>query len=268
MLTDSVTGGLREVDVVIEAQVAGHAITISVECRDEGRRQSVEWVDQAYGKHLNLPTDHLVLVSNSGFTAHVLSKARAYKIHTVVPGELTDEDAAKIAAQISKVRRGRLEIVRVSKVSTLIADIGEPITLPDEAQGMPVFLATGRHVALMRDIIKGVVSTYDSEQIFAQASEGRQEVRIDADHPRVFIDELQQSLFLRIPAPENRLSQLTRISLTVDARYVNSDYVPLRPAKYQDTVYSWGELILEGRPSVVVAVTVPGGQTNIRTASL
>ena len=259
MLHDSITGMLREVDVVIEALVAGHPITISVECRDVARKQSVEWIDQAYGKHLNLPTDHLVLVSNSGFTAQALSKARAYKIHTVVPDELTEADAAQIAAQINKLRRGRLEIARISKVSTFVADIGEPITLPDEAWGMPVFQAGGEYLALMRDIITGIVASYNSEQVFAPSSEGRQEALIDAGNPRVFIDGRPRPLFLRIPASGGRLSQLTRISLTADAHYVSSDNIPLRPAKFQDTVRS-GELILEGHPSVVVAVTSPAAR--------
>src|SRR5260370_5160822 len=81
-LTDRATGAPREVDVFIEAQVAGHEIIVSVECRDHARKQAVGWIEEMHAKHSNLPTDHLVLVSSSGFTPNALKVARFHNIET------------------------------------------------------------------------------------------------------------------------------------------------------------------------------------------
>jgi hypothetical protein len=79
-LTDLVTGESREVDVCIETQVAGRQIIVSIECRDQARKQAMGWVEEMYAKHSRLPTDHLVLVSSSGFTPNALTVARSYNI--------------------------------------------------------------------------------------------------------------------------------------------------------------------------------------------
>lgn len=68
MLTDRMSGGQREVDVVAEGTVAGHNVVISIEVRDHARPQGLEWIEQAHDKHSRLPTNLLVLVSSSGFT--------------------------------------------------------------------------------------------------------------------------------------------------------------------------------------------------------
>ncbi|MBE8523530.1 hypothetical protein ILP97_39605 [Amycolatopsis sp. H6(2020)] len=68
LLTDSVLGITREVDIVIEGEVDGEPIVISVEVIEHGRRASVNWVQQMIRKHLYLPTNRLLLVSKSGFS--------------------------------------------------------------------------------------------------------------------------------------------------------------------------------------------------------
>ena len=76
MLVDRVSGQEREVDIVIRTALAGYEFVLSVECTACGRPASVEWVEQMYCKHSNLPTHKLVLVSNAGFTASALDKAK------------------------------------------------------------------------------------------------------------------------------------------------------------------------------------------------
>jgi hypothetical protein len=75
MLPDRLTGALREVDVYIEAIVAGHKVTVCVECVDEDRAASVAWVDEMAAKHQSLPTNRLVLAARKGFTKEALAKA-------------------------------------------------------------------------------------------------------------------------------------------------------------------------------------------------
>ncbi|SEH03447.1 Restriction endonuclease [Nonomuraea solani] len=91
-LPDRTTGETREVDVLLAAQVAGHRIRIGVECRDRGRKADVSWVEEMHGKHADVPTDRLVLVSASGFTKAAASKARHYNIEVVTPQRPIDQD--------------------------------------------------------------------------------------------------------------------------------------------------------------------------------
>ncbi|MFL6052419.1 MAG: hypothetical protein ACJ72W_05800, partial [Actinoallomurus sp.] len=45
MLIDRRTGEEREVDVLIEADVAGHTLRIGIECSDRKRPADVTWVE-------------------------------------------------------------------------------------------------------------------------------------------------------------------------------------------------------------------------------
>ena len=64
----ALNGANREVDVVIRSRVGEHDLVVSVECLDQKRAASVEWVEQMAEKHKSLPTSKLVLVSARGFS--------------------------------------------------------------------------------------------------------------------------------------------------------------------------------------------------------
>lgn len=90
MLPDG-AGEPREVDVVISSRVADHDFIISVEVIARGRPATKEWVDQMLGKHADLPTNLLVLVSKSGFTPGAETRARG-RAKLITPAELSDSD--------------------------------------------------------------------------------------------------------------------------------------------------------------------------------
>jgi hypothetical protein len=92
MLKDRLTGKEREVDVVIHAKIAGHSVLVGVEATALADPASVEWVDRMSGKHNSLPTDKLILVSESGFSAEAITKASALGIVTISPDEVKEED--------------------------------------------------------------------------------------------------------------------------------------------------------------------------------
>ncbi len=68
---------------MIEKQVGDYTITIGIECQGRGRVANVEWVEQMITKHQTLPTNKLILVSQSSFTETARKKARAYGIETM-----------------------------------------------------------------------------------------------------------------------------------------------------------------------------------------
>jgi hypothetical protein len=219
-----------------------------------------------YGKHHSLPTDHLVLVSRSGFTPQAIKKAQGYNIETVVPDEFTEEHAAEMGARISRVQIGRLEMVQVTKVRTIVAAIQEPITVPPEARDLPIFIETGRCVALMRDIVTGLLD-HDTQQIIVNPPDHIQEIEVRADNPRAVIDDKPQALYLKIPGPEPHLSRLEQISVAGEAWHMSS-YVPLRHGRFRDVIYSWGEVVIEGKPMIVVATKADDGTTTASLGSL
>ena len=67
-LREDGTGQPREVDVLVEHNIAGHDISIAVECRDYTRDQNLEWIDNLIGKYSRLKVSHVVAVSSSPFS--------------------------------------------------------------------------------------------------------------------------------------------------------------------------------------------------------
>jgi hypothetical protein len=70
MLQDARTGLRREVDVVMECDIGDVQVTVSFEVIDHKRKADIIWVEQMLKKHEALPTDKLVLISWSGFSAN------------------------------------------------------------------------------------------------------------------------------------------------------------------------------------------------------
>lgn len=95
-LVDERTGEGREVDVVVEARVTGYPITISIECTDTADPADVTWVEKMLGKHADLATDKLVLISAGGFTAQALAKARSCNAVALRLDDLGEHSWARI----------------------------------------------------------------------------------------------------------------------------------------------------------------------------
>ena len=103
-LPDRVTSTLREVDILVEQQIAGHKQLLGVECTsaiEQGQRRAADvgWVEQMLAKHRDLPTDHLILVSETGFSKPAITKATFYRAETIVLGDALAEDWTQIAGK-------------------------------------------------------------------------------------------------------------------------------------------------------------------------
>jgi len=92
LLTDTVTGEQREVDVLIETSIAGYDVKLGIECIDHKRKAGAPWVEGMVQKHENLPTNILILVSRSGFFVPALKKAKFYNVPAYSLGEAVDQD--------------------------------------------------------------------------------------------------------------------------------------------------------------------------------
>lgn len=84
MLRNRLTGSLVEVDIVIETFTGGVPIIVSVECTtSKSRAATVEWVREMIGKHQDLVTNKLVLVSGSGFSKEALALSEARGVEAI-----------------------------------------------------------------------------------------------------------------------------------------------------------------------------------------
>lgn len=91
LVHDSVTQALREADITVEMEIAGHQVLMAIECRDRRRPADIEWIDQLIGKYVNRAAK-VVAVSSSGFTAAAKEKAAGVGIDTMTIHEAADTD--------------------------------------------------------------------------------------------------------------------------------------------------------------------------------
>ncbi len=269
-LTDLVSGEGREVDVVIEANVAGHTVLVGLECRDWKRPQTVSWVEEMHAKHERLPTDRLVLVSKSGFTEGARAKAASYGIETVVPEDLTEEQAGDIARRARMVyTKLNLQAVEVlAWVSATETGKGEAfLTQPDH----DVFIESGELIAPMMTIVQALMQAAQAgfgEMIF-DAPEDTKGFEVKAEPPVVNIGDppVPHKLYMQKIDPELHLRQVERMVVKGTARITRTEF-PLRRGQLQDTVYSWGKATVEGKPTVVVTTKNAEGSTTVSMQAL
>jgi hypothetical protein len=161
-LVDANTGQQREVDIVIEREVAGHNTIVSVECNERGRPQGVAWVEEMRGKHEWLPTNLLVLVAKSGFTKSALDKASRLGIRTITPSEATPEFVGQIVNRLDRVWMKYVELQGVDRMVVWTAPTETtpkegpvpvtPDTLLFNESGMPIGHAEKLAKAIARNM--------------------------------------------------------------------------------------------------------------------
>jgi hypothetical protein len=83
LLKERCSTSMREVDILVEFELAGHTWRMAVECRDRSRKDDVGWIDGIIGKYKDLDVDKVVAVSRSGFSEPAKEKALANKIETI-----------------------------------------------------------------------------------------------------------------------------------------------------------------------------------------
>jgi hypothetical protein len=130
-LPDTATGGMREVDIVVEGKVAGDEIIISFEVVDYARPATVEWVERMIGKHRTMPTNRLVLVSWSGFTRAAIAKAQSEsgRVQTITPEELPDGSAPTLFLESFVAVPRHVTIRVVDDDGSMLSQEGLPLDL-------------------------------------------------------------------------------------------------------------------------------------------
>ena len=252
-LIDLVSGERREVDVCIETRVANHDVVISLECRDHGRPQSIGWIEEMHSKHSRLSTNLLVLVSSSGFTRNAVAAAQSYGIETVVPEELTDERADKIADRARRLRYTTLDL-QITSVRVWAEPTGteeeEVFLAPPK---LDIFRESGEFIGPLEAIVEGFKQNIDYGEVIFDAPEETKRFEVLVDSPEITADDpaTRYRLHVQKIEPQLHLRPVKRIMIEGDARVRRSDF-PLRYGQMQGVNYSWGEASFEDRPAVAV----------------
>ncbi|CAA9553224.1 MAG: hypothetical protein AVDCRST_MAG70-1098 [uncultured Thermomicrobiales bacterium] len=89
-------GRKREFDVLLTGQLAGDAVRVAIECKNEGQAIGVEPMDAFVGKlqDAGIPSRHGVYVSASGYTSGAVERAAAAGIQPLVLEGLTQDRLA------------------------------------------------------------------------------------------------------------------------------------------------------------------------------
>ena len=111
MLTDRVNGEQREVDILVTALAGGYTVQLGIEVISWTRPADTPWIEKMRAKHDNLPTDKLVLVSESGFYEPARRKAEFYGIEVLTLEEANEADWPLIATLTAT---GAFEVMTIS----------------------------------------------------------------------------------------------------------------------------------------------------------
>lgn len=273
LLTDRFTGEQREVDVCINSEIAGHKIIISLECRDRQRKADVSWVEEMHGKHESLPTNYLVLVSSSGFSAQARNKARNYGIDTVVPETLTDDQAKAMARRFDKARYTRLDFLDIVNVKAVMGPTStegeEEIRILDSQRNINVYLENGRYICAIGEYINMMIAGADYGQVIFDAPEDTKWFELSADWPGFSAQGSSGVLpiYFQKEEPSPHLRLIKRLTIEGNAKVGRSE-MPIKMGKFKDIPYTWGQAAVDDRTTVVVATGIETGDLKMRAQDL
>ncbi|MBF6173424.1 hypothetical protein [Nocardia blacklockiae] len=268
MLQDIDTGTEREVDICIEHMVAGHLVRVCIECSSHNRPRDVSWVEQMHSKHLRLPTNLLVLASESGFTPEALKKARYCRIETAVPESLPPSFGTDIVGKIDILGFGAMDLTPERVRFGVEATADQPEEVVAALSDNVIFSADGKPLAFAQwyanEITRHLdVTTSDS---LRNARGDETHFSIVVEYP-LFPDPItgeKVEIFLQKEEPTgNYLRRITFAEISGPAR-VRVGEIPLTHGELQGTGYSTGSAILsDGEPVYVVATETTQGERRL-----
>lgn len=254
LLRDAVTGIEREVDVVVEGQFDGEPMVISAEVIEHKRPATVTWVEQILRKHRDLPTNRLLLVSKSGFSANALSliETEAGRVEALTP-ELVEVDGSAVVKRlyVDNVNYKPTRcIVQVQTGGEQITVQGEPMT--------DVYAADGTLLGPLSYLVQDAVNLEPVRHgLFAEAHKNPEKDKVKGF-----------SLGLAMPQLGYHLKQVETGELhLIEGVEIWGDFsvyqteVPLTLTNLGGRTYAAAEAPIAGRPAVWVGTNNRAAQT-------
>jgi hypothetical protein len=268
MLTNSATGKKREVDVVLRSTTAGHEVVIGIEAAAHQRDpMSVEWVERMAGKHKYLPTDKVVLVSESGFSPQAEALAKAERLITISPETIEGGDpAVGILGAIRSLWPRRVVIAPSSARLHVEHSPNQLEWITDPPAELNIFTADGTFLGYFANILA----------IYAQSPAIRQKIEADTDlqdtgddmvvhlkvgsGPAWSVDSggAKHSFYVR---NDEGLCRVDEIEITLEIQIIVGEQVPLHHRQLTDidVTYAFGEGSLCDAPAIFVATDTSEG---------
>lgn len=266
MLMDKDSGAEREVDLLIRQKVAGHEVIVSVEAIEHGRVADVTWVDAMLGKHDSLPTNKLVLVSDSGFTRPARTKAETRGAVPITPQDLdvADPDSLVIGKldevwpkSVSLTVTGAKLVVMVSGASVVLTEVAADLEIVRE-DGSGCTHVQELAVAYANTLLEGTF-----EHLAADVTDSAT-VRFEAgvEPVEVVTDGGSHPVFLRFvrDTGEERLDQIMAMQLELSAIVSAGPPIQLTHRQIAGQKAAYGTTTAGDDPAVLVVVDAGEGE--------
>jgi hypothetical protein len=277
MLPSQRTGALREVDVVIRAKQAGHDVIVSVEAMARSRKADRTWVDMMVGKHADLPTSKLVLVSQKGFTADARAAALASNAVPLAPEDLSSSNRERDVLKAVPALWPKVVSFTVEELGVNFTDDGVP-TVGWGDTAPTVFVDEG----VLGDLMEFTQRLYNEnftkliEQIdLANRTEDSVERftfvmgPTEGDEIQLEVNGVPKTLFL---LNENGVGYSLRQITAVGKGEIKVSKIPLTHGRLGDwnVNFGYGEGKVAGRDALLVVSERDegGGQLTMRTRPL
>lgn len=229
-LVDRSSGRKREVDIVVRRTVGDHEVVVSIECRDQRRKATVEWVEQMEAKHSTLPTSKLVLFSISGFTPAAAEKALSRAIDTYSLSAAAENDWSALLGENTKPP---LVIWALRIKGCWLVLRGDESSQHPVHPNTAIFNADGTVEGELRQIIH---STIDSEANFSQAA---LEFASRSEQPE-FVANLCREPSMFVLSESSRLREVVALRVLLEAVKLPGNF-RLHEARYRDSPVAYGE---------------------------
>jgi hypothetical protein len=258
MLQNRVTNQKREVDVVITGKTAGHEVIVSVEASSTRRPASIEWVERTIGKHADLPTDRLVLVSERGFAKGAREYAEAKGVAAIAPEDMASGDPAFTVVN-------RLPSIWPKTVSFTPQSARLYIHVPGVGlqwfRAMPdhiIFFEDGHGAGTVMDMFRALHDA-NAPRIFDQIGLG--DIAEDMTSEFVFrvgppwtarVEGKERHFFARYDdadPPEYHLIDRLEVTGTMEIKVIE---VSLEHRKLGDVMYAYGEGTVGGKQALIL----------------
>lgn len=155
----------REIDISIRMTVGSAPVLVIIECRNRGRKQDIEWVEQVKSKRDGVGADKAVLVASHGLTTPAREKAAAFGIVVTRFNRITIDDI-KSWYQASGVT------LRHFQCAVRNADIGfrDAVAGPDK-ESFPRLVGLQEKILVTRATVRSWSIQEILEVVFARPSE-------------------------------------------------------------------------------------------------
>jgi hypothetical protein len=253
-LRDAVLGIDREVDIVIEGELDGEPVVISIEVIEHGRPATLSWVEQMLRKHRDLPTNRLLLVSKSGFSANALAAvgSEAGRVQALTPEVIEVDGQAKVKSlfvdTINYSPTGYTVFVRHEGARIPVA--GEPLT--------DIYSEEGELLGPLAYLVQDALGLDEiRRRLSFMAHEHPEKDQVKAFSLGIAIAQLGYHL---------RQVETGHVHLIEEPEIwgdfaVSQTEVPLALAKLGERIYGAAEAPIAGRPAVWVGTTDVAKQT-------